>query len=366
MNATLCSSAPLSSSPSRASSAVRVYLAKRSQRPPSAPCVDLGQSFGSPDSSFARLVRPPAARTGMGTALSLLRLSSVRRAFLATPLSTPGGLRRLPSFSNPPPKAEGAASSPMGSIGRRRTVRRSASLSGVKHIGHFAGSPSFLTVAACRAMHGKQNACPHSVTCAQVIGSSRHTGHDSGVAEAISTNTTSSQSTMWSGSDAAPLRSAQSATRKRKLAWRKSSLRYTLLRWPLEGWGPWRWPRLPWADAAPPPRPPPRPVPRARSVLAPTRFSRCGEVKLRRKSARTPRRQGPAPGEASGCTRSAPFEEDGDPTAFGSVAPVPLARGTARGAWPLPRPLPDPRASDPSASFSSRRWRPPRLSPGFR
>ena len=74
---------------------------------------------------------------------------------------------------------------------------------------------------------------------------------------------------------------------------------------------------------------------------------------MRRKSARTPRRPGPAPGEASGCTRYAPFEP-GDPTACGSVAPVPLARGIARGAWPLPRPLPDPHASDPSASFSPR------------
>ena len=349
---------------------MRVYLAKRSQRPPSAPCEDLGHVSAPEMCSFPPPGRP-ATRTGVGTALSLRRLSSVRRAFLATtPLRAAGCLRASPPlFSIPPAAAK--PSSPMGSIGRRRTVRRSASLSGVKHIGHFAGSPSFLTVAACRAMHGKQNACPHSVTCAHVMGSSRHTGHDSGVAEAISTNTTSSQSTMWSGSDAAPLRSAQSATRKRKLAWRKSSLRYTLLRWPLEGWG-WRWPRLPrlpWADAAPPPRPPPRPVPRARSVLAPTRFSRWGEVKLRRKSARTPRRPGPAPGEASGCTRSAPFEP-GDPTACGSVAPVPLARGIARGAWPLPRPLPDPHASDPSATFSprgsSRRWRPPRFSPGFR
>mmetsp|Transcript_14725 Transcript_14725/g.63726 ORF Transcript_14725/g.63726 Transcript_14725/m.63726 type:complete len:360 (-) Transcript_14725:169-1248(-) len=359
MNATLCSSAPISSSPSRASSAVRVYLAKRSHRPPSASCEDLGHR--APACSFTP--GRPATRTGVGTALSLRRLSSVRRAFLATPLRAAAGSRASPSLFSIPPAAD-TPSPPTGSIGRRRTVRRSASLSGVKHIGHFAGSPSFLTVAACRAMHGKQNACPHSVTCAHVMGSSRHTGHDSSVAEAISTNTTSSQSTMWSGSDAAAVRSAQSATRKRKLAWRKSSLRYTLLRWPLEGWG-WRWPRLPrlpWAA--------PRPVPRARSVLAPTRFSRWGEVKLRRKSARTPRRPGPDPGEASfGCTRSAPFEP-GDATAFGSVAPVPLARGTARGAWPLPRPLPDPRASDPSASFSprgsSRRWRPPRFSPGFR
>mmetsp|Transcript_10756 Transcript_10756/g.48830 ORF Transcript_10756/g.48830 Transcript_10756/m.48830 type:complete len:371 (-) Transcript_10756:849-1961(-) len=158
ITATLCSSAPLSSSPNSASSAVRVYLANKSQAPPSDSCELRGQSTPRVDrSTHAGFDRFSMARTGVGTALSLCRLSSVRRATLRFSLRRSSSLwfcfsifwfSRLATTSFPS----------IGSMGRLRTVRRSASLSGVKHIGHLAGSPSFLSLTVCRAMHGKQNA----------------------------------------------------------------------------------------------------------------------------------------------------------------------------------------------------------------
>ena len=148
-------------------------------------------------------------------------------------------------------------------------------------MGHFAGSPSARLVTACLATHGKQNAWPHSVTCGAVIRSSRHTGQRSGSAAPNSTSTTSSQSTMWSGSRLLPARSAQSATRNRKLACRKSSLECA--------------PRRAREDGAPrpPPRPPPfRPPPFRPLMNGPPRrgasVSRAGARKFNRKSARTP------------------------------------------------------------------------------
>mmetsp|Transcript_5248 Transcript_5248/g.18867 ORF Transcript_5248/g.18867 Transcript_5248/m.18867 type:complete len:216 (-) Transcript_5248:351-998(-) len=190
----LASSVTRSSSPSACSSDVSVYFANASKAPPSMLRVDRGQDVVTPGND-------PLPSEGvylLGTALSRRRRKSVNLIF--------------------PPTTGGA-------IGRRRTLLRSAILTGVKHIGHFACSPSLRFVTACRAMHAKQNECPQSVTCGAFGGSSRHTGHASGAAAPSSTATTSSQSTMWSGSVAAPLRSAQSATKNRKLAWRNSSLR---------------------------------------------------------------------------------------------------------------------------------------------
>ena len=224
---TFASKTDISSSPSARSSDVSVYLAKASHAPPSAAKSERGQKKGladgaaaarSSDSPGCAALRAPLAAAiarvvaaAIGTALSRRRDTRDMR--------TSDGFRVFVFvFGSFFFSSSSSARTTTGAIGRRRTPLRSASRSGWKHIGHFAGSPSLRLVTACLATHGKQNAWPHSVTCGAVIGSSRHTGHCRGSAAPASTSTTSSQSTMWSGSWLLPVRSAQSATRNRKLA----------------------------------------------------------------------------------------------------------------------------------------------------
>ena len=63
--------------------------------------------------------------------------------------------------------------------------------------------------------------------------------------------------------------------------------------------------------------------------MAPTRFSRCGDVKLRRKSARTPRRPGPEDDVGDPLKARSPVGFGEDPLSF-LVGP-PFVLGTARG-----------------------------------
>ena len=234
------SSTDISSSPSARSSDVSVYLAKASHAPPSAAKSERGQAAAR--SSFVTAARSSApARCAAARCRAAFAAATARVVAAATgtalsrrrdtrDMRTGDGFRKLSAFEGDifavsfAFASSSSARATTGLIGRRRTPLRSASRRGWKHMGHFAGSPSARLVTACLATHGKQNAWPHSVTCGAVIRSSRHTGQRSGSAAPNSTSTTSSQSTMWSGSRLLPARSAQSATRNRKLACRKSSL----------------------------------------------------------------------------------------------------------------------------------------------
>ena len=291
------SSTDISSSPSARSSDVSVYLAKASHAPPSAAKSERGQAAAR--SSFVTAARSSApARCASARCRAAFAAATARVVAAATgtalsrrrdtrDMRTGDGFRKLSAFEGDifavsfAFASSSSARATTGLIGRRRTPLRSASRRGWKHMGHFAGSPSARLVTACLATHGKQNAWPHSVTCGAVIRSSRHTGQRSGSAAPNSTSTTSSQSTMWSGSRLLPARSAQSATRNRKLACRKSSLECA--------------PRRAREDGAPrpPPRPPPfRPPPFRPLMNGPPRrgasVSRAGARKFNRKSARTP------------------------------------------------------------------------------
>ena len=65
--------------------------------------------------------------------------------------------------------------------------------------------------------------------------------------------------------------------------------------------------------------------------MAPTRFSRCGDVKLRRKSARTPRRPGPEDDVGDPLKARSPVGFGEDPLVASVRAGPPFVLGTARG-----------------------------------
>jgi hypothetical protein len=317
-----------------------VYLAKASHAPPSAAKSERGQAAAR--SSFVTAARssPPArcaaARCRAAFAAATARVVAAatgttlsRRRDTRDMRAGDGFFFRVSVFEGDAVSFAFASSSSArattGAIGRRRTPLRSASRRGWKHMGHFAGSPSVRLVTACLATHGKQNAWPHSVTCGAVIGSSRHTGQRSGSAAPASTSTTSSQSTMWSGSRLLPARSAQSATRNRKLACRKSSLECA--------------PRRAREDAPrPPPRPPPFRPPPLRPPNGPPRrgasVSRARARKFNRKSARTP-----LPPRLGGAAASVDpgRGEDASPSRAEVDGPLP-ALGPAGLAPPRPEP----------------------------